>query len=132
MNKFTPKSDEGIFLSYSTNKVAYKVLIRRTRLIVESFNVKFDDCYVRNTDPTSETKAILESDIASSSDSLNIVELNYDDLFDPIETAQLSEVLVSPEAQQQHAEVLVLLYPMKCHSILPLYQLKEKYQLHIR
>ncbi|CAH1432412.1 unnamed protein product [Lactuca virosa] len=105
LNKFAPKSDEGIFLGYSTNKVAYRVLIRRTRLIVESFDVKFDDYYVHNTAPSTETKAILESDIPASSGPLNIVEVNYDDLFDPVEITKLSEVLVSPEAQQQHADV---------------------------
>ena len=98
LNKIAPKS-EGIFLGYSTNKVAYRVLIRRTRLIVESFDVKFNDYYVRNTAPSRETKAILESDIPASSGPLNIVEVNYDNLFDPVDTAQLSEILVSSEAQ---------------------------------
>lgn len=105
LNKFAPKSDEGILLGYSTNNVAYRVLIRHTRLIVESLDVTFDDYYVRNTAPSNETKVILESDIPFSSGPFKIVEINYDDLFDPIETAQLSEVLVSLEAQQQHAEV---------------------------
>lgn len=57
-------------------------------MIVEIFDVKFDDC-----------------DIPPSEDPLNIVEVNYDHLFDPIPTTQLSEVLVSTEAQQQHADV---------------------------
>ena len=105
LNKFAPKSDEGIFLGYSTNKVAYRVLIRRTRLIIESFDVKFDDYYVHNTAPSTETEAILECDVPESSGPLNIVEVNYDDLFDPIETTKLSKVLVSPEAQMYHAEV---------------------------
>ncbi|KAL7607950.1 hypothetical protein Lser_V15G09808 [Lactuca serriola] len=46
----------------------------------------------------------MESDIPATSGPLNLVESNYDDLFDPIETAKLSEVLVSPAAQQQHAD----------------------------
>lgn len=104
-NKFASKSDKGIFLGYSTNKVAYRVLIRRTRLIIESFDVKFDDYYVCNIAPWTENKEILKSDIPASSGPINIVEVNYDDLFDPVETAKLSEVLVSPEAQQQHADV---------------------------
>lgn len=48
---------------------------------------------------------IMESDIPISSGPLNIVEVNYDTLFDPTETTHLSEILVSPMAQQQHAEV---------------------------
>lgn len=102
---FAPKYDEDIFLGYSTNKVAYRVLIRRTRLIFESFDVKFGDYYIRNIAPSTETKSILESDIPASSGPLNLVEVNYDDLFDPVETARLSEILVSLEAQQQHVDV---------------------------
>ena len=105
LNKFAPKSDESIFLGYSTNKVAYRVLIRRTRLIIESFDVKFDNYYILNTPPSTETTAIMESDIPASSGSPNLVEVNYDDLFDPVKTVKLSEVLVSPTAQQQHADV---------------------------
>ena len=108
LNKFAPKSNEGIFLGYSTNKVAYRVLIRHTRLIVKSFDVRFDDYYVCNTATLSETKSILESDILASLGLLNIVDVNYDDLFDPVETAQLSEILVSLEAQQQHEKVFGL------------------------
>ena len=105
LNKFAPKSDEGIFLGYSTNKVAYRVLIICTRLIIESFDVKFDDSYTCNTPLSTETTAIMESDIFASSGPLNLVEVNYDDLFDPVETAKLSEVLVSPADQQQHADI---------------------------
>ena len=105
LNKFAPKYDEGLFLGYSTNKVAYRVLITCTRLIVKSFDVKFNDYCICNTALSIETKAILESDIPVSSDPLNIVEVNYDDLFDPVETAKISEVLVSPKAQQQHSEL---------------------------
>lgn len=104
LNKFAPKSDKGIFLSYSTKKVAYRVLIRRTRLIIEIFDVKFDDSHIRDAPPSTETTAIMECDIPASSGPLNLVEVNYDDLFDPVETEKLSEDLVSPVAQQQHAD----------------------------
>ena len=96
---------KAFFLGYSTNKVAYMVLIRCTSLIVESFDIKFDDYYVRNTGPSNETKVILESDIPASSGPLNIVEINYDYLFDPVDTSHLSKIIVSPVAQQQYVEV---------------------------
>ena len=67
--------------------------------------MKFDDSHIRIAPPSTETTAIMESDIPATSGPLNLVEINYDDLFDPIETAKLSEVLVSPAAQQQHADV---------------------------
>ena len=41
----------------------------------------------------------MESDILISSGPLNIVEVNYDDLFDPTETTHISEILVSVVAQ---------------------------------
>ena len=103
LNKFALKSYEGVILGYSTNKLPYRVLIRHTRLKLESFDVKFDDYHVGNTALSSETKVILESDIPVSSGLLNIFEINYDDLFCTTETAHLSEILVSPVAQQQHA-----------------------------
>lgn len=38
-----PKSDEGIFLGYSTNRRAYKVFNKGTKTIMESINVIIDD-----------------------------------------------------------------------------------------
>ena len=87
-----------------TNKVAYRVLIRRTRLIIESFDVKFNDSHIRDAPPSTETTTIMDCDIHASSGPLNLVELNYDDLCDPVETTKLSEVLVSPAAQQ-HVDI---------------------------
>lgn len=63
------------------------------------------DYYVCNTVHSTKTKSIIESDIPTSSGSLNIVEVKYDDLFGPLETVRLSEILVSLVAQQQHAKV---------------------------
>ena len=40
--KFDAKSDEGIFLGYSTRSKAYKCLNTNTNKIVESANVNFD------------------------------------------------------------------------------------------
>jgi len=41
--KMDPKSDEGIFLGYSTNSRAYKVYNNRTQVVMESINVVIDD-----------------------------------------------------------------------------------------
>ena len=41
--KFDAKSDEGIFLGYSTRSKAYKCLNTNTKKIVESANVNFDE-----------------------------------------------------------------------------------------
>ena len=41
--KFDAKSDEGIFLGYSTNSRAYRVYNKRTKTVMESINVVIDD-----------------------------------------------------------------------------------------
>jgi len=41
--KMDPKSDEGIFLGYSNNIVAYRVFNSRTRVVMESMNGVIDD-----------------------------------------------------------------------------------------
>lgn len=63
LSKSAPKSDKGIFLGCSTNKVAYIVLIWITSILEEIFDMKFDDFYVWKTAPLNETKFIMEIDI---------------------------------------------------------------------
>ncbi|MGV8000458.1 hypothetical protein PJP08_29060, partial [Mycobacterium kansasii] len=43
LRKFDTKNDEGIFLGYSLNSRAYRVLNKRTGVIQESINVVIDD-----------------------------------------------------------------------------------------
>jgi len=43
LEKIDPKSDEGIFLGYSTNGRAYRVFNKRTGTVMESINVVIDD-----------------------------------------------------------------------------------------
>lgn len=44
ISKFDAKSDEGIFLGYSTKGKAYKCFNNRTQKIVESVDVRVDEC----------------------------------------------------------------------------------------
>ncbi|KAJ9553109.1 hypothetical protein OSB04_017154 [Centaurea solstitialis] len=41
-HKFQAKSDEAIFIGYSKNSIAYRVYNKRTKMVMESSNVKFD------------------------------------------------------------------------------------------
>ncbi|KAJ9551482.1 hypothetical protein OSB04_015527 [Centaurea solstitialis] len=41
-HKLQAKSDEAIFIGYSKNSIAYRVYNKRTKLVMESSNVKFD------------------------------------------------------------------------------------------
>ena len=59
LSKFQAKADEGIFLGYSQNSVAYRVLNKRTRKVEETFNLTFDDYYLRQMDSKFENKSIL-------------------------------------------------------------------------
>ncbi|XP_071687434.1 uncharacterized protein [Rutidosis leptorrhynchoides] len=43
LGKFNVRGDEAIFIGYSQDRVAYRVYNRRTRIIKESTNVKFDE-----------------------------------------------------------------------------------------
>ena len=45
--KFDAKSDEGIFLGYSTSSRAYRVYNKRTKTVMESINVKIDDAITK-------------------------------------------------------------------------------------
>ena len=47
LGKFDAKSDEGIFLGYSTTSRAYRVFNKRTKTVMESINVKIDDDIVK-------------------------------------------------------------------------------------
>ena len=43
LEKFDEKSNEGIFLGYSTHSKAYKVYNKRTLVVEEYVNVTFDE-----------------------------------------------------------------------------------------
>ena len=61
--KFYAKSEEGIFLGYSTRSKAYKCLNINTNKVVESSNVKFDELAevqnAKNTKKTEEYKTFV-------------------------------------------------------------------------
>ena len=47
LGKFDAKSDEGIFLGYSTTSRAYRVFNKRTKTVMESINVEIDDAITK-------------------------------------------------------------------------------------
>ena len=47
LGKFDAKSDEGIFLGYSTTSRAYRVFNKRTKTIMEFINVEIDDAITK-------------------------------------------------------------------------------------
>jgi hypothetical protein len=59
LGKFDPKSDEGIFLGYSTNSRAYRVFNKRTEIVMGIINVVIDDKEVER--PSSREENQLDS-----------------------------------------------------------------------
>ena len=57
LGKFDPKSDEGIFLGYSSHSKAYRIYNKRTMTVEESIHVAFDE-----TNPSMEEKDICDDD----------------------------------------------------------------------
>lgn len=58
--KMDPKSDKGIFLGYSTNNRAYRVLNSRTKVMIEYINIVVDDSII-------EKEIDVEEDVGTSS-----------------------------------------------------------------
>src|SRR6266487_7164820 len=59
--KLDPKSDEGIFLGYSTNSRAYRVFNSRTKVMMESSNVVIVDHVESRTQDAGEDAAASDS-----------------------------------------------------------------------
>ena len=43
LEKFDPRSDEGVFVGYSSSSKAYRIFNKRTQCIEESIHVVFDE-----------------------------------------------------------------------------------------
>ena len=79
LTKFQAKADEGIFLGYSQNSVVYRVLNKRTRKVEETFNLTFDDYYLKQTDSKFENKSILvDSDTQIENSHINDFDYDFD------------------------------------------------------
>ncbi|KAI9196517.1 hypothetical protein LWI28_024592 [Acer negundo] len=61
VGKFDAKSDEGIFISYALNRRAYRVFNLKTRSVMESSNVVFDDNRLKFSDHEEEVIVVDDS-----------------------------------------------------------------------
>ena len=80
LSKFQAKADEGIFLGYSHNSVAYRVLNKRTRKVEETFNLTFDDYYVKSNEHRFSNNPILQEN-HDETESIQIDDTDYDLIF---------------------------------------------------
>jgi len=86
---FEAKADEGIFIGYSTNAMAYRILNKRTRVIEETINVNFDGLYVKSQQKHFENLPIF----SGSDDSLPMdsFDIDFQFFFDDVDCAFNSE-----------------------------------------
>ncbi|KAJ9544186.1 LOW QUALITY PROTEIN: hypothetical protein OSB04_023893 [Centaurea solstitialis] len=85
VGKFDPKGDSAIFIGYAWDTVAYRVYVPRTKLVVVSTNVKFDDSFqVTQEKFTTELKKQVEasSKATISEDLENLFQEWYEDFDD--------------------------------------------------
>src|SRR5581483_6148088 len=85
VGKFDPKGDSAIFLGYSWDTVAYRVYVPRTKLVVVSTNVKFDDSFQVIQDKFTEElkkQADASSNATITEDLENLFQDWYEDFDD--------------------------------------------------
>ncbi|KAI3505818.1 hypothetical protein L1887_28103 [Cichorium endivia] len=91
LTKFNDKSEEGIFLGYSQDSKAYRVMNKRTRKIEETFNLSFDDFYLKKTLHSFPMTSIFPKP-AVDSIPITTFDSDFSLLFDPPERATDSEI----------------------------------------
>ncbi|KAJ9542143.1 hypothetical protein OSB04_028649 [Centaurea solstitialis] len=86
--KFGPKSDEMIFVGYSDCSIAYRVFNKKSRVVYESVNVKFDPFVELSSIADASTSTSSSSDPPATSPELdNLFEYFYDDLYGSNQTS---------------------------------------------
>ncbi|MCH79563.1 gag-pol polyprotein [Trifolium medium] len=98
--KLDPKSEEGIFLGYSTNSRAYRVYNSRTKILMESINVVIDDATLSK--PTD-----VDLDVDTSDDTVAETEFKSDDEAPIPEPAQINKA-PSIRIQKNHPKDLII------------------------
>ncbi|KAI4365380.1 hypothetical protein MLD38_021369 [Melastoma candidum] len=71
LGKFDAKSDEGIFLAYSTTSKAYRALNKKTSKIEGSINVKIDDSFNKTKDTVEPVVSLEPADTDEHTSSPN-------------------------------------------------------------
>jgi hypothetical protein len=83
LGKFDAKSDEGIFLGYSTKSKAYRVFNKRTMVVDESMHVVFDETNPFHIKNNCDDEPISFENKASSSNQVDLSEKVKDQLDEP-------------------------------------------------
>ncbi|KAK0570633.1 hypothetical protein LWI29_004138 [Acer saccharum] len=79
IGKFDAKSDEGIFIRYALNSKAYRVFNLKTRSVMESSNVVFDDCRPKHDDHEEDVCEMDDLPLKESGETSSGVKSNQDE-----------------------------------------------------
>ncbi|KAJ9552231.1 hypothetical protein OSB04_016276 [Centaurea solstitialis] len=98
--KFGPKSDEMIFVGYSDCSIAYRVFNKKSRVVYESVNVKFDPFVELSSIADASTSTSSSSDPPATSPELDsLFEYFYDDLYGSNQTSlSNADILSTPSS----------------------------------
>ncbi|KAI3758990.1 hypothetical protein L6452_06563 [Arctium lappa] len=110
LNKFSAKADEGIFVGYSSTSSAYRVYLKKSKTVIESVNVTFDEdmasehissepvvTEVLASRPTSPGPAPHENksdDASSSTSKLSYLDLLFELFYDEFLGSRLPKSVV--------------------------------------
>ena len=81
LGKFDLKSNEGIFLGYSTSSKAFRVFNKRTLVVEETIHVVFEESRDLNDHHRDEEEEnILEDKLEEKLDDLNLNDKNFEEI----------------------------------------------------
>ncbi|KAL8155357.1 hypothetical protein AgCh_000661 [Apium graveolens] len=93
LSKFDLKADEGIFVGYPLSTKAFRVYNLRTRVVMESINVSFDDKKITGLEDFND-----HDPLRFENKDLNSDSINSEDLYsDPISTDVTESVVTTPK-----------------------------------
>ena len=80
LGKFEAKADEGIFVGYPLTTRAYRIFNLRTKYIVESINVSFDDGKITGFDDDNQASLEFENERTTAEDPSETDKSNTDEV----------------------------------------------------
>nr|GFA81218.1 hypothetical protein [Tanacetum cinerariifolium] len=103
LGKLQPKADISIFIGYAPTKKVFRIYNRRTRRIIETIHVDFDELTVMAFEQSSSGPALHEMTLATISSRLDLL---FQPLFDELLTPPPSVHPPAPEVIAPISEVI--------------------------
>ncbi|KAI3759537.1 hypothetical protein L6452_07424 [Arctium lappa] len=87
IGKFSPKADEAKFVGYSSNSKAYRIYVLKSKIILESINVSFDDSFQVTSEQISSGFKLQDEDSGGSSRTNDLHHL-FEEMFNDDEPSE--------------------------------------------